>query len=266
MGGRPAEGHIQTDAGTLLPSTRVEEGGGTTCALGKGVALELVALQQDHLVGPPSSAWLREVHRDERTSSWSPVDVWSNLVAGRLALTKHFSFEERAFLVARDSSTEEQHALSARESEVLSHLLIGQSQKWMGYELGLSASTVATHIARAFAKLGVAPSVNGVPLALILICQGAREAIRLSDPQITTSTLGGERYVIASVARPSETHLSDLTTAERAIALALVDGLSKFDIARARSTSVHTIGRQISSVFAKLNVKGRFDLICRMGQ
>jgi len=235
-------------------------------ALWECMSLELLALQQDPVVGPPSSRWLREVHRDEGPSSWSLLDVWSNLVAGRLTLTKHFPVENRAFLVARDSSTEEDNALSARESEVLCHLLVGQSQKWMSYELGVGASTVATHVARAFAKLGVSPSVNEVPLALVLICQAVRGAIHPSEPQITTSTWGGQRYLVASVARPSATHLSALTTAERAIALALVDGFTKFDIARARSTSVHTIGRQVSSVFAKLNVKGRFDLICRMSQ
>jgi DNA-binding NarL/FixJ family response regulator len=207
------------------------------------------------------------VHLDARTSSFSPPDVWCQLVAGRLTLTKHFPVDDRIFLVARDSSTEAQStALSSRESELFCRLLMGQSQKLMGYELGVCPSTVATHIARAFAKLGLQPSANAVPLALVLICQGARGAIHLSAPHVTSSVREGQRYVIASIARPPVTRLLSLTAAERDVALALVDGYSKFDIARARSTSIHTIGRQISSLFAKLNVKGRFDLICRMSQ
>jgi len=230
------------------------------------LSLELAALQEDLLVGPPSNGWLLGRHIEDRISSFSPPDFWCHLVTGKLRLTKHLAVDDRTWLVARNSCSEEQGvALSSRESEVFGRLLVGQSQKLMGYELGVCPSTVAAHIARAFAKLGLPPSAGAVPLALVLIGQGVRGAIQ-SEPHVTTCVRGGQRYVIASVVRPPATRLSNLTPAEREVALALVDGLSKFDIARARSTSVNTIGRQVSSLFGKLNVRGRFDLICRMSQ
>jgi DNA-binding NarL/FixJ family response regulator len=100
----------------------------------------------------------------------------------------------------------------------------------------------------------------------VLIAQAVHGSIELHDARVTASVRQGRLHVVANLPRPPESQLGKLTTAEREVALALVDGYSKFDIANARSTSVHTIGRQVSSLFAKLNVKGRFDLICRMGR
>jgi DNA-binding NarL/FixJ family response regulator len=98
----------------------------------------------------------------------------------------------------------------------------------------------------------------------VLVAQAACGIIELSDAAIAASTRQGRRYVVANLPRPPRSHLVKLTCAERDVALALVEGLTKVDIAHSRLTSVHTIGRQISSLFAKLDVKGRFDLIRRM--
>ncbi len=231
------------------------------------MSLQSTALQQEELLfGPPSNSWLREALPDERISSFTPADFWYQLATGTLQLTAtHSVAHDRTSLVARNVGTAASGAaLSSRESEVFGRLLTGQAQKAMGYELNVCPSTVATHIARAYAKLGLVPLANAVPLALVFIAQGARGAIHLTEPFFTASLRSEQRYVVVNIARPAATCLSDLTCAERAVALALADGQSKIDIARARCTSVHTIGRQVSSLFGKLNVKGRFDLIRRM--
>jgi DNA-binding NarL/FixJ family response regulator len=105
-----------------------------------------------------------------------------------------------------------------------------------------------------------------VPLALILLGQAASGAIVLVDAQVTMSLKEGRRSAIANIARPHDTSFAKLTDAERSIALGIVEGSSKREIARSRRTSLHTVGRQVSAVFAKLDVKGRFDLIRRMSE
>jgi DNA-binding NarL/FixJ family response regulator len=213
-------------------------------------------------VSPPRIA-LRDPNSP---STWVPNELWSHLAEGELRLSKHFTADNRLYLVAesRPPSEVDGSRLSSREIAVICRLLSGESQKALSYELQLSPSTVATHAGRAFAKLNLRGSSSTVPLAFVLIAQAASGAIALPDATITTVAREGQRYVVANLARPPQDHLASLTCAEREVALALVDGLSKLDVARARSTSINTIGRQVSSVFAKLDVKGRFELIRRM--
>jgi DNA-binding CsgD family transcriptional regulator len=83
------------------------------------------------------------------------VALWRALVAGRWSLLDHFDSDGRRFVVAHrnDARVPDNRGLSTREQQVLAHASIGQSNKAIAYELGLSVSTVATHLARARAKL-----------------------------------------------------------------------------------------------------------------
>jgi DNA-binding NarL/FixJ family response regulator len=195
-------------------------------------------------------------------------ELYLRLVGCELQIINHFLTDDRIHLVAesRDGRPSTRERLTQREREVFCRLLAGQSQKLTSYELGLSTSTVATHSSRAFAKLNLDADPSAVPLALVLIAQAACGAIVIRDARVTTSVHHGRRYAVANLPRPSKARLAKLTGAERAVALALVDGLSKSDIARERSTSIHTISQQVSGIFAKLGVRGRFELIRRMGE
>jgi DNA-binding NarL/FixJ family response regulator len=204
----------------------------------------------------------------DRPSSSPAFDLFLRIVGCELKIINHFLSDDRIHLVAEGSdhrpSTRER--LTQRERDVLCRLLGGQAQKAIAYDLRISASTVATHATRALAKLNLSSDPYSVPLALVLIAQAASGAIALRDAKVTTSLEHGRRYALANLPRPPVTRLAKLTAAERAVALAMVDGLSKDEIARSRSTSTHTIGRQISLVFSKLGVRGRFDLIRRLSE
>jgi DNA-binding NarL/FixJ family response regulator len=54
--------------------------------------------------------------------------------------------------------------------------------------------------------------------------------------------------------------------AERAIAQALLDGLSNAEIAAARRTSERTVANQIASVFRKLGVHSRPEFVVRIAR
>jgi DNA-binding CsgD family transcriptional regulator len=66
-----------------------------------------------------------------------------------------------------------------------------------------------------------------------------------------------------SIPRPERRHAS-LPPAELAVVGWLVEGLSYHDMARLRGTSKRTIANQIASVFRRLRVSGRNELLHRL--
>lgn len=85
------------------------------------------------------------------------IALWRGLVSGRWSLLDHFDSDGRRFIIAHrnDAKVPDKRGLSSRERQVLAHASMGHSNKVIAYELGLSVSTVGTHLARARAKLKV---------------------------------------------------------------------------------------------------------------
>jgi len=83
------------------------------------------------------------------------VAYWQALVAGRWSLLDHFDSDGRRFVVAHrnDPSAPDSRGLTLRERQVLAYEALGHSNKVIAYELGLSLSSVSTHLARGRAKL-----------------------------------------------------------------------------------------------------------------
>ncbi len=148
-------------------------------------------------------------------------------------------------------------ALCPREQRIIESMLSGQSQKQIGYEFDLSPGTVSAVIRQILHKLGAACWEHLVAAACAL---GGADR---SEPRETflENTDDASLEVLATV-RASV--LSKLTPAERDIALYVVGGCSNAQIERLRHTSVRTIANQISSLFRKLAVRGRLELILRM--
>lgn len=83
------------------------------------------------------------------------AEVMRGVMAGEWVITDHFQGEGRRFLIVQRCRAGDGRALSEREREVLALALQGHSNKFVAYELGLTSSTVATHLRRAMAKLRV---------------------------------------------------------------------------------------------------------------
>jgi DNA-binding CsgD family transcriptional regulator len=68
----------------------------------------------------------------------------------------HFDSDGRRYVLAHRNDArvpEDARGLTLRERQVLAHVALGQSNKVIAYELGLSKSTIAGHLARARKKL-----------------------------------------------------------------------------------------------------------------
>jgi DNA-binding CsgD family transcriptional regulator len=203
---------------------------------------------------------------DQPSLPCDPSELWSQLVEGNFKIIEYFNTDNRCYLVAatRPAAEVEAARLTVRELEILTRTLLGAPQKVTAIELAVAPSTVASHLARALQKLDLSVSTPAIPLALVLVCQAACGGAVLGDARVTALQLGDVNQVVVSVACP-EKRLPELTAAEQDVAAAFAAGSTKVEIARARSTSINTIGRQISSAIGKLGVRGRFDLVRRMG-
>lgn len=98
--------------------------------------------------------------------------VWRGLLDGRWAILDSFEADDRRYLLARERpGPSASAALTERERQVVEMAVRGHSNKFAALELGLTASTVATHLRRAMTKLGLgtrAALVQSLPLAALL--------------------------------------------------------------------------------------------------
>lgn len=77
--------------------------------------------------------------------------------------------------------------------------------------------------------------------------------------------VGGEVVAVLSYPVPRPELPPSLSAAERIVALALLEGLSNSDIAKARKTSVRTVADQVASLFQKLGVRSRAEAVIALG-
>ncbi len=79
--------------------------------------------------------------------------------------------------------------------------------------------------------------------------------------RVTRIDIGGEEVAVISFPLLPPSLPRSLSAAERTIALALLEGRSNAEIARARRTSVRTVANQVASLFQKLGVRSRSEAV-----
>ncbi len=75
----------------------------------------------------------------------------------------------------------------------------------------------------------------------------------------------GDEYAVFTFSIPEVQTPSGLSAAEREVTRAVVEGQSNKEIAVKRSTSPYTVANQLRSIYAKLGVSNRLELIARCG-
>jgi DNA-binding NarL/FixJ family response regulator len=73
--------------------------------------------------------------------------------------------------------------------------------------------------------------------------------------------LGRARYVALSLPLDLPSRPPELTDAEKQVLALLIEGRPNRFIARARRTSVRTVANQVASIFKKLSVTSRAELV-----
>lgn len=135
----------QPDA-VLRPDGRCEHAAPAAQAKETRETLRLAALAIDRARGK-----LRKRSVEEA------IGLWKGLTDGRWSLVDRFDADGRRYLIAlpNAASLRDPRGLSEREAQVTAHAALGHTTKYVGYELGLAATTVSFHLKNALKKLGL---------------------------------------------------------------------------------------------------------------
>jgi DNA-binding NarL/FixJ family response regulator len=205
------------------------------------------------LTFPPADDMLRRLvlARDPgpETATSNKHALWDALLAGQWSLLDAFTAGGVRYVVARRNSADDAapRALGERERAVLELVLAGRSGKWIALDLHVSESTVARALRTALRRVGV---VDTVALA------GIKGALfeTIEDPT-TGIDLAIARLSVVATGVPA------LSDAERGVMTGILDGKRVAAIAHERGTSPRTVANQISSIYKKLGVSSRREIL-----
>jgi DNA-binding NarL/FixJ family response regulator len=192
----------------------------------------------------------------------TPSSPLEELVTGRLRLAQVVRQDTTIFVRIERSLPVKAICLTRRERRVFELLLAGRSQKQIAYDVGVSFTTVNTHVQAALRKLGLGRSEHAIVVAAALSGK-AGGRLWLSPPALASTFAGEEREWTLRV-ELSRSALHALTDAEREVALLVVDGSTNAEIGSARGSSPRTVANQVAAVFRKLEAHGRLELVRRL--
>jgi DNA-binding NarL/FixJ family response regulator len=210
-----------------------------------------MARMQGALESLRQSVLARAASDDDEQIAADPA--WNAVLAGRWSLVDRFDSDGQRYVVAyrNPPGVLDPRRLTPREEGVTALAAIGRSNKEIAAQLGVTQSTVATLLAAALTKLGLA-SRTLLPLFWRDLHGRAWAVSNAEAPLIALSHQGDPKG------------FSALTPAERAVALALLNGLSDRNIAQARNSSRHTVSKHVTAIYRKLGVSSRVELAYKL--
>jgi DNA-binding NarL/FixJ family response regulator len=174
--------------------------------------------------------------------------LWSALINGRWTLVDTFAASGGRYVVAYENPRETNplRALTPTERSIVTHVLEGRSGKWIALELGLSETVVARRTRAALRVLGIpdARTLAGIATARFHAFE-ERGLEALAWTRIELETAVAVR----------------LTEAERRVLRYLHRGWTTKAIARERGVAARTVINQIASIYRKLGVSSRRELM-----
>jgi DNA-binding NarL/FixJ family response regulator len=203
---------------------------------------------------------VRRIERGRTRSGRENVDEaltnWEGLVSGRWSMIDRFDTDQRRFIVAikNDPAHPDPRGLTPRERQVAEYVGLGHSSKQIAYTLGLSETAITNCTARAQDKLGLNSRTE---LVAFFAPTGVRR-------KLAEATLAGERFLVGTSPLLNTKHFTNLSDTERDILRLLIAGSTNADIAEHRRTSENTVANQVQSIFRKLGVRSRGELVARL--
>jgi DNA-binding CsgD family transcriptional regulator len=110
-----------------------------------------------HIVRDAAVAIDRATRQLRLRDAAEALRLWEALGDGRLVVVDEFERDGRRYVIARArpgvTAPPPDAALTKREREVATYAALGHANKLIAYQLGVSVSTVATHLMAAARKL-----------------------------------------------------------------------------------------------------------------
>lgn len=202
---------------------------------------------------PSLRAALREaVRRREEIRSKKRLpagELWPSLVAGRWTIIDEYEASGSRRVVAYENAASVRHvrALSEREAAVLRYVADGRAGKWIAAELRVSQSSVTRYLQRA------------------LQCVGTRQLATLSamfgSVGHESIPIDGHGIAIFTGEDGPQPQHDGLTAAESKVLANILLGKSAREIAQLRNVSLRTVRNQEASIYQKLQVGSRRELL-----
>jgi DNA-binding NarL/FixJ family response regulator len=85
-----------------------------------------------------------------------------------------------------------------------------------------------------------------------------------SGLEVEVLDLDGDEIAVLHFPVVPAADLTALSDAEGGVAIAIINGMSNEEIASVRGTSANTVAKQVASIFAKLGVGSRRELVARV--
>ncbi|MCC6621660.1 MAG: hypothetical protein IT385_10425 [Deltaproteobacteria bacterium] len=191
--------------------------------------------------------------RAGRADPEASMASWTALIEGRWTLLDSFEGGGTRYVVAIPNLPDVPHprGLTPVERAVLALMMLGHSNKLIGYDLGLSTATVGSHIRSIRKKLSADVLTGYVGRATTRV-----EPMRLGDVELV-ALVDEDDVARASVLDP-------LPAAEREVVRLALGGLGNAAIAQVRGVSPRTIANQLASAYRRLAVSSRRELAARV--
>jgi DNA-binding NarL/FixJ family response regulator len=216
---------------------------------------------------PPDGLRVAATDADDRCARPGDASAfWAELTTGRARRYCEWFGPTRSYAVAlrTDGASRFGDPLGETEVRVALHVLCGHQQKAIAADLGISHSTASKRYSEALERFELVG--RPVPLPLVVAAQAAARVVPTPTARRAVFEHHGCAFVVLSVPRPRVAGAPRLTASERSVALQLVEGRSRHEIAAMRETSVQTVSCQLRAVFAKLRLTGRYAVIRRAGE
>lgn len=176
------------------------------------------------------------------------TQIGLEVITGTRGIVDAFESDGRLIVVTAPADEE---GLTERQIDVCRLASEGHADKWIGYELGIARSTVATHLSAAIGRLNLASRTD---VARVWPMLDARVAAFVMEV-----ALNGRTFV-ALVGERGMPEIEGLTEAEHEVMSQAVRGASNREIATSRGTSTRTVANQLASIYRKLGLCSRTEL------
>jgi DNA-binding CsgD family transcriptional regulator len=147
-------------------------------------------------------------------------------------------------------------------STCLTRMLLGEAPKVLQAEIRVAASTIATRISDSLQAMGLQRRGHRTPLLLVVMAHAVHGKVPSQHVQIMRrSAPAGEGWLVW-ISRPELALAGCLSGGEMDVLVQLLAERNYAEIARHRRTSSRTIANQVASIYSKLEISGRAELLC----
>ncbi len=189
--------------------------------------------------------------------------LWKELSLGLCKVAEAYFTESRCYLVTTPT-VGPATPLLGRRREILEAVLCGVGQKNIAVELALAPSTIALNARVALDGLGMHCRPSRAHPLLMLAAKAAQHPEVKVTASLSFTEHNGVPLRVISLPRPDLRLASALPPAELAVVRSLIEGACYDEIAQRRGTSTRTIANQITTVFRRMKVSGRSELLLQL--